>query len=410
MILNGKYNSAQVFTDNIDNETISQIINLCNQEFFKNSKIKIMPDCHSGKGCTIGTTMTIIDKVVPNLVGVDLGCGVAGIKVDDNLDLKKLDEVIRKYIPHGFSIHTKSREKLLNEVFGINLNDIKCNIKLDRAFLSVGTLGGGNHFIEVDKNKNNEMYLIVHTGSRNLGKQIAEYYQKKAIEYCSKKYTKDLPSDIILELTKQGRQNLIEQTLKEYREKNKKPSDDLCYLEGELMNDYIHDMDIAQKYAVANRVIILTDILYHYHNETKNFSTYCKEIKNKTIECIHNYIDIEDKILRKGAISAKDEELVLIPINMRDGVIVGKGKGNPNWNYSAPHGAGRILSRSKAKEHISIEEFESSMEGIFTTCIGLSTIDEAPQAYKPIEDILNYIDETIDIIDIIKPIYNFKSN
>lgn len=410
MILKGKYNSAKIYTDNVDNETISQVINLCNQKHFSDSKIKIMPDCHAGKGCTIGTTMSISDKIVPNLVGVDIGCGVAGIKIDDKLDLKKLDDTIRKYVPHGFSVHNRSREKLLKDAFGLDLNSLRCKVNVDRAFVSLGTLGSGNHFIEVDETLNGEMYLIVHTGSRNLGKQIAEYYQNQAIKYCAKKYGRDLSSHIIADLMAKGQQHLIEETLKAHKESNRKPSDDLCYLEGELMEDYLHDMDIAQKYAAANRVVILADILYNYYEDKSNFSSYCKTTKDYVIECIHNYIDIENNILRKGAISSQKDELVLIPINMRDGIIVGKGKGNPDWNYSAPHGAGRILSRGQAKQQISLEEFEKSMKDVFTTCVGQSTLDEAPQAYKPIEDILSYIDETIDVVEIIKPIYNFKSN
>ena len=410
MILEGKYNSAKVYTDNIDNETISQIINLCNQKAFENSSIKIMPDCHAGKGCTVGTTMTITDKVVPNLVGVDIGCGVAAVKINDKLDLDKLDKVIRTYIPHGFNVHERSREKLLKEVFNIDLKSIKANINVDRAFVSLGTLGGGNHFIEVDKTENGEMYLIVHTGSRNLGKQIAEYHQAQAIKHCEKKYGRDLSSHIIAALVAKGQQHLIEETLKAHKAANKKPSDDLCYLEGELMKNYLHDMDIAQRYAAANRAVILADILYNYYEEKGAFSHYLKSIYGDMIECIHNYIDIENNILRKGAISAKEGELVLVPINMRDGIILGRGKGNTEWNYSAPHGAGRILSRGQAKQKITLDEFKDSMKDVYTTCVGQSTLDEAPQAYKPIEDILAYIDKTLEIIDIMKPVYNFKSN
>lgn len=410
MILNGKYNSAKIYTDNVDNETISQVINLCNQSFVEGSTIRIMPDCHAGKGCTIGTTMTISDKVVVNLVGVDIGCGVAGIKLDAKLDLYRLDDVIRKYVPHGFSVHSKSREKLLKETFNIDLNAIRCNLNIERAFLSLGTLGGGNHFIEVDENSKGEMYLIVHTGSRNLGKQIAEYYQNQAIHYCEKKYGKESASKIIAELTARGEKHLIEEALKAHKANVKKPSNDLCYIEGTLLEDYLHDMDIAQKYAAANRVAIIADILYNYYEINTDYSMYCREISKKIIECIHNYIDIEHGILRKGAISAREGETVLIPINMRDGIIVGKGKGNADWNYSAPHGAGRILSRGQAKQQISLEEFEESMKDVFTTCVGQSTLDEAPQAYKPIEDILNYIDETVEVVEVIKPIYNFKSN
>lgn len=410
MIVKGKYNEAKIYTDNVDNQTISQVIDLCNQKAFEGSSIKIMPDCHAGKGCTIGTTMTVQDKIVPNLVGVDIGCGVAGIKINEKLDLNKLDETIRKYVPHGFNVHTKSREKLLKDTFGIDLNSIKCKINKDRGFVSLGTLGGGNHFIELDGNSKGESYLIVHTGSRNLGKQIAEYYQNQAIKYCEKKYGRDLTTHIIANLSAKGKHHLIEETVKTFKKSNKKPSNELCYLEGQLMEDYLHDMDLAQRYAVANRVVIIADILYNYYERKDVFSSFCKEISNNIVECIHNYIDIENKILRKGAISAKSNETVLIPINMRDGIIVGRGKGNPEWNYSAPHGAGRILSRGQAKEQISLDEFEDSMKGIFTTCVGQSTLDEAPQAYKPIEDILGYIDETIDVLDIMKPIYNFKSN
>lgn len=386
MELRGKYNRAVIHTEHIDEVTVGQLINLCNQEHFADSNIRIMPDCHAGKGCTIGTTMTITDKVVPNLVGVDIGCGVASITLDSKFDLNKLDEVIRKHVPHGFNVHSRSRENLLKTTFGIDLNEIRCDVNLNRAFVSVGTLGGGNHFIEVDEDSHGNHYLIVHTGSRNLGKQIAEYYQKKAIEYCKEKVNKI--------------------------EGYKKPTDDLCYLEGELMEDYLHDMNIAQKYAEANRVIILSDIINNYYDKKiyKDLKSCCKDVLDNVIECIHNFIDMDNMILRKGAISAKKNEVVLIPINMRDGIIVGVGKGNPEWNYSAPHGAGRVLSRSKAKQNISMEDFEESMKDVFTTCVCKSTLDEAPQAYKPISDILDYVGDTLDIVEVIKPVYNFKSN
>lgn len=411
MIINGKYNEAEIFTENIDSTTISQIINLCNQDFLKESKIRIMPDCHAGKGCTIGTTMTITDKVVPNLVGVDIGCGVAAIKVIEELDLEKLDKVIREHIPHGFNTCKESREDLLKNIFDIDLNKIKCNINNQRAFLSLGTLGGGNHFIEVDATTNKENYLIVHTGSRNLGKNIAEYYQEKAIKYCTNKYDNSSEKeDLIRKLKKEGRTNEINIELEKLKKKSRRPQDDLCYLEGDLMKDYLHDMEIAQKYSAANRVVILANILYNYYEIKEDFNKYCKNISKDIIECIHNYIDIENKILRKGAISAQKDEKVLIPINMRDGIIVAKGKGNENWNCSAPHGAGRILSRGQAKQTISLEDFKETMKGIYSTCIGETTLDEAPQAYKSLEDILMYIHETVDIIEVIKPIYNFKSN
>ncbi|HSQ89786.1 RtcB family protein [Romboutsia sp.] len=387
MEIKGSNNSAIVFANNVDSVTIGQIINLCNQETFKESKIRVMPDCHAGKGCTIGTTITLTDKVVPNLVGVDIGCGMATVMMDMNLDLVKIDNVIKEHIPHGFNTHDRGREKLLREVWKLDLTELKCidAVNLNRAYKSIGTLGGGNHFIEIDKADTGELALTVHTGSRNLGKTIAEHYQRLAVEYCTEKY-KD----------------------------SKRPEKDLCYLEGKLMEDYLHDMEIAQKYAMINRFTILADIAYNYDRANNALhlarNEYYKIIKKQASECIHNYIDMENMILRKGAISAQKDELVIIPINMRDGIIFGLGKGNEDWNYSAPHGAGRVLSRSKAKEQVSLEEFKESMEGIFTTCVNKSTLDESPMAYKPMEDILDNIGDTVEIVDILKPIYNFKSN
>lgn len=417
MEIKGKYNKAKIFTDNVDSTTISQIINLCNQKEFKESSIRIMPDCHAGKGCTIGTTMTISDKVVPNLVGVDISCGMATIPLEkyiNNINYTKLDKIIRDYIPHGFKIHNKSREKLLRNLFNIDINNLRCEVNKNRACMSLGTLGGGNHFIEVDKSEKGQMYLTVHTGSRNLGKQIADYYQDKAIKYCVEKYKKsydDAKEFLISTLKKDNKEHLINKYLKDLSDRKlNKPHDDLCYLENDLMEDYLHDMSIAQKYAAANRMVIIADILFKYNSLDVNYDHFIRDIKCDVIECIHNYIDMESKILRKGAISANKDETVIIPINMRDGIILGKGKGNSDWNYSAPHGAGRILSRGKAKEQISLDEFEESMKEIFTTCVGQSTLDEAPQAYKPIEDILNNIGDTIEITEVLKPVYNFKSN
>lgn len=417
MILKGKHNEAMVYTDNIDNVTMSQVVTLCNEESFKDSSIRIMPDCHAGKGCTIGTTMTIIDKVVPNLVGVDIGCGMATInmiKYMNEIDYGKLDKIIREYIPHGFKTHDRSRESLLNKSFKIDLGELRCDVNIDRAYKSVGTLGGGNHFIEVDAATDGTYYLTVHTGSRNLGKQIAEYYQDKAIKHCVEKYDKTYNQDkevMISNLKKDNKEHLINEYLKDLNKTRvKKPHDDLCYLEHDLMEDYLHDMNIAQRYAAANRVVIISDILYKYNDFNMSYAHFINDLKYDVIECIHNYIDIENKILRKGAISAYENEEVIIPINMRDGIIIGRGKGNPEWNYSAPHGAGRILSRGQAKQQISLAEFEESMKDVFTTCVGQSTLDEAPQAYKPIEDIINNIGDTVEITDILKPVYNFKSN
>lgn len=329
MEVKGKYNNAKIFTNNIDSTTISQIINLCNQKTFKDSQIRIMPDCHAGKGCTIGTTMTITDKVVPNLVGVDIGCGMATIDLHlvdlENIDLKKLDNVIRKYVPYGFNIHDRTREKILKEKYGLDLENLYCkdSVNIERAYKSVGTLGGGNHFIEINKTNEGKLYLTVHTGSRNLGKQIAEYYQKKAIEYCSKKYNNTKEGTILL-LKSQGRENELNEELK----KIKKTKDDLCYLEKNLMEDYLHDMHMAQRFAEINRILIIADIIYNYNDCEIGFRSVLDDVDEKIIECIHNFIEPTDKILRKGAISAYKDELVIIPINMRDGIILGKGKGN----------------------------------------------------------------------------------
>jgi tRNA-splicing ligase RtcB len=423
MELRGKYNSAKVFTDNIDDKTISQVINLCNQPMFKDSDIRIMPDCHAGKGCVIGTTMTIKDKVVPNLVGVDIGCGMATIALDlvgiVDIDLDKIDTIIRENIPHGIKIHARSREKILKDRFKFNLNleNLYCKdkVSLDRAFKSAGSLGGGNHFIEINKTEEDRLYLTVHTGSRNLGKQIAEYYQREAIKYCKDKYRKDeqdekIKEGIVKDLKEKGQEHLIRETLKSHTENNRRPHDDLCYLEGVLMKQYLHDMDIAQKFAEANRILIITDIIYHYKNKEIKFENLLGRVRNVVIECIHNFIDINDMVLRKGAISAKKDELVIIPVNMRDGIILGLGKGNKDWNNSAPHGAGRISSRRKAKEQISMDDFKESMKEVYTTCVKQSTLDEAPQAYKPMEEIIDNIGDTVDIAEVMKPIYNFKSN
>lgn len=409
MIVQGKYNSAEIFTSNVDSTTISQIVNLCNQEMFKDSIIKIMPDCHAGKGCTIGTVMTVTDKIVPNLVGVDIGCGMsmAAIDIKSEEDLKEIDNIIRKYIPHGFNCHKNSKENILKNIFDIDLRKLKCSehINIERAFFSLGTLGGGNHFIEINENADKDKFLTVHSGSRNLGKNVADYYQLQAIKYCKEKH-ENRKKEIIEKLKKENREKEISIELS----KIKKPEDDLCYLEGKLMEDYLHDMNIVQKFATANRIHIISEILFNYYNSKETLNLYCKLIKNTIINCTHNYIDIENKILRKGAIQANKDELVIIPMNMRDGIILGYGKGNPNWNYSAPHGAGRILSRGKAKSEISLEEFEESMKNIYTTSVGTSTLDEAPQAYKPMQEIVENIKDTVDILDIYKPIYNFKSN
>lgn len=369
--LQGKYNTAKVFTDNIEQEAISQIINLLNQEFVQGSQIRIMPDTHAGAGCTIGTTMTITDKVVPNLVGLDIGCGMETVILrDTHVELQQLDKVIHEHIPAGFSIRRKPH-MFMEEV---NLNELRCSnqVNLNRAELSLGTLGGGNHFIELDKDDDGRLWLVVHSGSRNLGKQVAEYYQKAAAKNLEKKRIKV--------------------------DKN------LAFAEGQLFDDYIHDMAITQRYAELNRKAIVREIV--------------KQMKFKvedSFTTIHNYIEtspsqgLDARILRKGAISAKAGERVLIPINMRDGSLICIGRGNPDWNYSAPHGAGRRMSRSAAKGSITLSQFKESMEGIYSSTLNKSTIDEAPFAYKPMDEITANIADTAEIIQIIKPLYNFKA-
>lgn len=389
--LKAKFNNAKVFTDNIDAETISQIMLLLNQEFTKDNKIRIMPDTHAGSGCVIGTTMTIKDKIVPNLVGVDIGCGMHAVKLKEKeIDLSALDEVIEKYIPSGTNIH----ELMMSSY---DLDDIIAPIDKERARRSIGTLGGGNHFIEVNKDSEGYLWLVIHTGSRHLGIEICKYYQDLA--YKTLKGRGDVVKDVIERLKAEGRQREIESAIKAIKEKEITIPRDLCYLEGDNFRNYIHDMNLAQKYALTNRMSIADEIMrLLFLHEEERFDT------------IHNYIDIDNMILRKGAISAQVGEKVIIPMNMRDGSLICVGKGNPDWNYSAPHGAGRVMSRSKAKETINMHDFKESMKDIYSTSVVESTIDEAPMVYKPMNEIIANIKDTVDVIDIIKPIYNFKAH
>ena len=406
MIIKGDFNEAEVFTENIDKETISQIKQLLDQEFVKNSNIRVMPDCHKGAGCVIGTTMTIKDKIVPNLVGVDIGCGVLCVELGDiDLNLDKIDDFIKNNIPHGFNINNKAVVDYIDEILKIRcINNIKK--KPEEFNRALGSLGGGNHFIEIDKDDFNNKYLVIHSGSRNLGLQVAKHYQDVGynnLNYNNSEY-EEKSKEIIESYKKSGNKKKIEKELKKLKESLKiesKIPKDLCYVQGQDLDDYLHDMDIVQRYASKNRELMAEKIV--------EFIGLDYESLNK-FESIHNYIEVDKYMLRKGAISAYEGEDVLIPINMRDGVIIGKGKGNPNWNYSAPHGAGRILSRAEAKNKIHMNDYKASMKDIFTTCVNVSTLDEAPQAYKPIEEIINNITDTVDIKKIIKPIYNFKSN
>lgn len=394
----------KIFTKNIEEEAKEQINLLLDQEPFKNCKVRIMPDVHAGKGCVIGFTADLGDKVIPNIVGVDIGCGMLCVELGNiELDLEKLDKIINEFIPAGRNI----REQKLIDFEKINdlycLRELKETKKFNRA---IGTLGGGNHFIEIDIDDESNKYLVIHTGSRNLGKQVADYYQNLAIELCSgKEEMFKRKEEIIRTYKEQGRKSEIQKALKELEKeyKQNKPNlpNELCYLEGKYREMYLHDMKICQEYASENRNKIAQEII-------------SKLIDNGIIvfpyfHTIHNYISFEDNIVRKGAISAKKGEKVLIPINMRDGSIIAVGKGNEDWNNSAPHGAGRLMSRKKAKEIFNLEEFKESMKDVYSTSVVEDTIDEAPFVYKPMQEIIDNIKDTVEIQKIIKPIYNFKA-
>lgn len=395
--ITGKYNTAKVFTNVIENEAVEQIKTLCNQKFITGSKIRIMPDVHSGAGCTIGTTMTITDKVIPNLVGVDIGCGMETVMITDKeIDLEKLDKLIYEKIPSGHNIR-KIPHDLINE---IDLNQLKCtgHVKMDRAIRSIGTLGGGNHFIEAGKDEEGNIYITVHSGSRHLGLEVANYYQKMGYKALNKVSDIDIEK-IIEQLKNEGREKEINKTIKEIKKQiiTDIPQA-LAYVSEELFDDYIHDMKLIQKFAVLNRKAMMDEIIKGLGTEVaEEFTT------------IHNYIDTDMMILRKGAVSAKEGEKLLIPINMRDGSLICIGKGNEDWNYSAPHGAGRLMSRTKAKKTFELKNFKKEMEGIYTTSVSKDTLDECPMAYKAMEDIIKNIGDTVDIIKRIIPIYNFKA-
>lgn len=393
----GQNNSAKVFTDVIDETSEIQIRKLCDQEFVKGSKIRIMPDVHAGAGCTIGTTMTIKDKVVPNLVGVDIGCGMETILIEEKeLDLEKFDNLIYEKIPSGMNVRKVPHKYSLDAEF----EQINCwgQVNQYRAIKSVGTLGGGNHFIEIDKDDDENLYIVIHSGSRHLGKEVAEYYQNEAykeLNHNSKRYI----DEIIKDLKSQNRQAEIQNVLKELKSQiiTDIPKA-LAYVEDDLFDKYINDMKIVQKYAVLNRKAMADEIIDGLGLTIKEqFTT------------IHNYIDTDSMILRKGAVSAKRGEKLLIPINMRDGSLICIGKGNEDWNFSAPHGAGRLYSRTQAKKNFTVDDFKASMDGIYTTSINEDTLDECPMAYKTMDDIVNNISPTAKIIKIIKPIYNFKA-
>lgn len=398
--IKGKVNTAICYARVVEDEAIEQIRRMCNYIITEGSRIRIMPDVHAGKGCTIGTTMTINDKAVPNIVGVDIGCGMYTVKLGNiDIDFEKVDEAAH-YIPSGMDVWDGRQERF-------DLTKLKCYRYLRdsrRLERSLGTLGGGNHFIEIDETSDGCKYLIVHSGSRNLGKQVAQYYQRLATNL-DRGYDTYLEKrdEIIRTYKEQGRKSEIQTALKElhwqvYESETSMP-DDLCYVSGKYLEEYLYDVEICQNFAKRNRELMAEIIL--------------ERIGMTSLEAfhtIHNYIDVDEMILRKGAIAAHNGEKVLIPINMRDGSVLAVGKGNPEWNYSAPHGAGRLMSRTAAKNNLSLDEYKEMMKGVYSTSINESTLDEAPMAYKRLEDIIDVIKESVDIIEVMKPIYNFKAS
>lgn len=396
--IKGKLNTAICYARIVDEDAVEQIRRMCDYEFTRDSRIRIMPDVHAGSGCTIGTTMTIIDKAVPNIVGVDIGCGMYTVDLGKcDIDMERFDDAAH-YIPSGMNVWETRLEPF-------DLTELRCfqGLKaLRRLACSLGTLGSGNHFIEIDAGADGNKYLVIHSGSRSLGRQVAEYYQQLAIdlnkgkeEYFAKRDT------LIAEYKATGRRREIEGALKALHWKSHETTmpEDLCFLYGTYLEDYLHDVEICQRFARRNRELMAGILLERAGLESLD-----------AFHTIHNYIDTQEMILRKGAIAAHKGEKVLIPINMRDGSVLAMGKGNPEWNYSAPHGAGRILSRSAARAQLDLEEYRREMAGVYTTCVGKSTLDEAPMAYKSLEDIIDVITESVDVIEVLKPIYNFKAN
>lgn len=398
MEIKGKVATAIAYANVIEDAAIEQIRRMCDYAFTEGSKIRIMPDVHAGKGCTIGTTMTIHDKAVPNVVGVDIGCGMYTVRLlETEIDFEHLDEAAH-YVPSGMNVWEGRKESF-------DLEALRCYRELKdakRLQRSLGTLGGGNHFIEVDRASDGTLYLVIHTGSRNLGKQVAEYYQHLAVELNQgrEEYFKKRDA-LIAEYKAAGRRKEIQAALKalHWADKPLSVPEDLCFLYGEYLENYLHDVEICQRFARRNRELIAQILLERAGlTGADGFHT------------IHNYIDTDEMILRKGAIAAHKGEKVLIPINMRDGSVLAIGRGNLEWNYSAPHGAGRLMSRGAARETLSMEAYTEAMKGIYTTSVNPSTIDEAPMAYKSLEDIIDVIRDSVDVVDIMKPIYNFKAS
>lgn len=394
----GKKNTAICYAKVVEDEAIEQIRRMCDYDCTVGSRIRIMPDVHSGKGCTIGTTMTVVDRVVPNVVGVDIGCGMYTVELGKgDIDLAAVDEAAH-FIPSGRNVWEGRQEKF-------DLTKLNCYRELKdtkRLVRSLGTLGGGNHFIEIDEASDGTKYLVIHSGSRNLGKQVAEYYQKLAtnLDRGYGEFMKER-EELIRTYKEQGRRSEIKAALKQlnWAAKESENPQDLCYLTGEHLEHYLRDVEICQTFARRNREI-MAQVLMERVGLTGG----------EAFHTIHNYIDTKEMILRKGAISAREGERVLIPINMRDGSVLAVGRGNPEWNYSAPHGAGRIMSRTAAKNSLSLEEYEEAMKGVYTTSVNAATLDEAPMAYKSLEDIIDVIRDSVDVIDVMKPVYNFKAS
>ncbi|MGN0478991.1 MAG: RtcB family protein [Hominenteromicrobium sp.] len=398
--IKGSVNTAICYAKVVEDTAIEQIRRMCDYSLTEGSRIRIMPDVHAGKGCTIGTTMTVTDKVCPNIVGVDIGCGMYTVKLAERtLDFERIDSACH-YIPSGMNVWEGRMERF-------DLTDLRCYRSLrdaKRLKRSLGTLGGGNHFIEIDRASDGTYYLVIHSGSRNLGKQVAEYYQQLAVDlHMGKEELFKKKAEIIRTYKEQGRRSEIHEALcelqKHYEIRRPSIPEDICWLYGPFLEDYLHDVEICQRFARRNRER-MAEILLDRTGMTAA----------EAFHTIHNYIDTEEMILRKGAIAAHAGEKVLIPINMRDGSVIAVGKGNPEWNYSAPHGAGRVMSRAKARDSLDLEAYKASMAGIYTTSVNEKTIDEAPMAYKSIGDIIDVIRESVDVLEIIKPVFNFKAS
>ena len=399
--LQGKYGTAKVFTDTADQASISQVVTLLNQPFVEGCQVRMMPDIHAGAGCTVGTTMTIRDAIVPNLVGVDIGCGMEVARIrETRLEPQKLDKVIRERVPSGFD-KRKAEHRYARDV---DLTALRCakRVKIEAARLSLGTLGGGNHFIEVNRDEEGALYVVIHSGSRHLGLEVANWYQEEAykqLKGVDGASLEEARQALIAQYKEQGRERELPKALKALKAGQESPIPKaLAYCTGYLFDDYLHDMEIVQSFAARNRQAMMDEIVkgMGFHVEGC-FTT------------IHNYIDTSAMILRKGAVSAKEGEVLVIPINMRDGSLICTGKGAADWNFSAPHGAGRLMSRSAAKSSFTVSQFKKEMEGVYSSTVNQSTLDEAPMAYKSMEDIVSNIGETVTVDKIIKPIYNFKA-